>query len=708
MGLIFSRQNARIEEPDSNTNNAYRYPPRNGKYFASHFIMGGEKFQTTEPEMYLFGENMDLNFLGGKPAPFPYAAPQPNEPTRTLRSLINVRKETLRFVKVLDVGDDKRQGNASSNTSYNIEFSFDSDVRCNITIYYFCTEEITPNGVIYTPHDPSLNSETYHYKKGINQQFSQSSHIFDPSKYPEDMLTYKFETEIIPVLIQCIAEEGDEPKQSHMVLAVVEKNADETYTLKPLKQKLFVDGLCYLLQEIYGIENKNLNQTNLTDEDIEDMGFDCVICMSDPRDTLILPCRHLCLCNSCSDSLRFQANNCPICRAPFRALLQIKAVRKSENPLPQISHNNAENQTSQDIPAGYEAVSLIEALNGPAQPSAPLVHSFAPAAIPPFTNSPDFRQKHRLLDRHHSSSASLKLGGSSNSEKDSPFPEKLQRSAEGSSVPEVVVASLMSSDQMDLKTESLTRGEARKHRKGFRTSSAPEKMRLFASSLNKVNEVGNKRKIEKDAELAETRSLLESNITAEENCGAAASPKPSRPCSRSSPISLSTPHSLHLCERSSKDTSPGGEDSDYFTPEDPSTTILVDQGTDTSLDTPQPLESGTINDSVEKLKGDCPVPGKYKTNRERYAIATDEPESNPSSVQDKRKKNSDSLSKPESTTDSLASPNSRSLVVNLENPGSLPGTPASNASVQSSGDSFSSTSSTRLLLRNQSYETLPE
>lgn len=32
------------------------------------------------------------------------------------------------------------------------------------------------------------------------------------------------------------------------------------------------------------------------------------------RDTLILPCRHLCLCNACADTLRYQANNCPICR----------------------------------------------------------------------------------------------------------------------------------------------------------------------------------------------------------------------------------------------------------------------------------------------------------------------------------------------------------------------------------------------------------
>lgn len=46
-------------------------------------------------------------------------------------------------------------------------------------------------------------------------------------------------------------------RQSHTTIATVEKLLDGSYVLKALKQKLFVDGLCYLLQEIYGIENKN-------------------------------------------------------------------------------------------------------------------------------------------------------------------------------------------------------------------------------------------------------------------------------------------------------------------------------------------------------------------------------------------------------------------------------------------------------------------
>ena len=38
----------------------------------------------------------------------------------------------------------------------------------------------------------------------------------------------------------------------------MEKHLDGSFGLKAFKQKLFVDGLCFLLQEIYGVENKNL------------------------------------------------------------------------------------------------------------------------------------------------------------------------------------------------------------------------------------------------------------------------------------------------------------------------------------------------------------------------------------------------------------------------------------------------------------------
>lgn len=41
-----------------------------------------------------------------------------------------------------------------------------------------------------------MNSETYHYKKGANQLFSQTSHIFDPTLYTEEDLMYNADREV--------------------------------------------------------------------------------------------------------------------------------------------------------------------------------------------------------------------------------------------------------------------------------------------------------------------------------------------------------------------------------------------------------------------------------------------------------------------------------------------------------------------------------
>ncbi|XP_074649365.1 putative E3 ubiquitin-protein ligase MGRN1 isoform X2 [Tubulanus polymorphus] len=396
MGAFISSDNAGVEEVNIPNVNAYRYPPKCGNYFGSHFIMGGERFDTIQPEAYLFGENQDLNFLGKRPVPFPYPAPQGNEPTKTLRSLVNIRKDSLRFVKSQN-HTMKPEDSTEPQTKYNIEFTFDADARCAITIFYFTSEEVIDGRIIYHPRDSAMNSETFHYKRGANQTFSQPTHVIDPSKFSEEELQYNLEAGTIPIVIQCVVEdEEDHIGHAHMTFGVVDKNSDNTYTLKPLKQKQMVDGLCYLLQEIYGIENKNCELTKSNQEDeFEDTGSECVICMSESRDTLILPCRHLCLCSACANNLRYQANNCPICRAPFRALLQIRAMKKkslTNNLQPQRHHqSNSDDDdccsgiSQEGVPHGYEAVSLIEALNGPPRlpPPPPNPLHLPPEGLPP-------------------------------------------------------------------------------------------------------------------------------------------------------------------------------------------------------------------------------------------------------------------------------------------------------------------------------------
>ena len=56
----------------------------------------------------------------------------------------------------------------------------------------------------------------------------------------------------------------DNTPHAHLTYAVVERSSvDGCYIIKPLKQKQFVHGLCYLLQEIYGIENKNTEKSKV-------------------------------------------------------------------------------------------------------------------------------------------------------------------------------------------------------------------------------------------------------------------------------------------------------------------------------------------------------------------------------------------------------------------------------------------------------------
>ncbi|EFO18851.1 hypothetical protein LOAG_09645, partial [Loa loa] len=153
------------------------------------------------------------------------------------------------------------------------------------------------------------------------------------------------------------------------------------------------DGVVYLLQEIYGIENK---EHDLGDEN----GSECIICMSDIRDTVILPCRHLCICNGCAETLRYKLNNCPICRSPFRALLQLKTMRVVSTV--SITDQSPSSQQTRSQ-TRYETMTLVEALNGPIShiqscvvPTAPLGYNIdAPHEVSTSLNSKVTRRSSR-------------------------------------------------------------------------------------------------------------------------------------------------------------------------------------------------------------------------------------------------------------------------------------------------------------------------
>ncbi|GBG71477.1 hypothetical protein CBR_g8893 [Chara braunii] len=95
--------------------------------------------------------------------------------------------------------------------------------------------------------------------------------------------------------------------------------ADGFYGINVIKQVIWVDGVSYVLHDIFGIDRSRDEKTSVN----EDHSKECVICLAENRDTLALPCRHLCMCSECAKALRYQTNKCPICRSELHSLLVI-------------------------------------------------------------------------------------------------------------------------------------------------------------------------------------------------------------------------------------------------------------------------------------------------------------------------------------------------------------------------------------------------
>lgn len=61
-------------------------------------------------------------------------------------------------------------------------------------------------------------------------------------------------------------------------------------------------------------ETQTIKTTASNDNTISN--FNCVICLSNPRELILFDCGHVCLCMDCLEKLSFP--NCPVCRQSYR------------------------------------------------------------------------------------------------------------------------------------------------------------------------------------------------------------------------------------------------------------------------------------------------------------------------------------------------------------------------------------------------------
>lgn len=141
------------------------------------------------------------------------------------------------------------------------------------------------------------------FQKGLGQKFFQPSGTgIDLGFFDTDELSKPSPIEdVFPLVISaetCLPSlQMDEqvaqllPNASphaQITQAVLQRNSEGHFQVRVVKQILWVDGVHYELREIYGIGNSD----EAGFDDIEP-GKECVICMTEPKDTAVLPCRHM-------------------------------------------------------------------------------------------------------------------------------------------------------------------------------------------------------------------------------------------------------------------------------------------------------------------------------------------------------------------------------------------------------------------------------
>jgi len=318
----------------SNQQTAVRNPPAPNLYFGSQFFMGSGSNNNNPPnavsrtmseESLLGAIRPDLSFLSSLTGARP-PAPQLHQIT-TVKCPVNLHKNSLHLLPI----------DESNKKLYKVQFTFDSTETITATVHYAVTESTNEQGeLIFSP--PTTNTSKS-FERGLKQSYEQpSTEYFDASLFKSEELVYSVENNYYPVVIvlhSTVVEDSivEEKKPStpindnsnsalkattQITYAAIIHCADDTYVIKPIKQKIKFQNKVGLVHEIYGLESAD-----------NDGGKECVICMTEPRDTVVLPCRHMCLCNSCAEVLRHQSNKCPICRSTVRSMVEVKVAKKT-------------------------------------------------------------------------------------------------------------------------------------------------------------------------------------------------------------------------------------------------------------------------------------------------------------------------------------------------------------------------------------------
>lgn len=249
--------------------------------------------------------------------------------TATIRNAVNLKKSTLSV-----------QAAPGAPGKLSVSFSFDASAPAAVTVFFGAREDLQRGCQLTAAVPPAA---PLLYPKGLGLAYPPApgaGTTLDLAALPESTLLGETpDVYALAVRLETVTEAGaaegrrleelqpgaPQPAwvQSQTTFAYLHREEEGVYAVRVCKQKIWVEGVSYELQEIYGLEQSGMIPAapGTADDSEERL---CVICLVNDRDTTVLPCRHMCMCHECAQELRKQTSKCPICRNHVESLLHIK------------------------------------------------------------------------------------------------------------------------------------------------------------------------------------------------------------------------------------------------------------------------------------------------------------------------------------------------------------------------------------------------
>ncbi|KAJ6844546.1 putative E3 ubiquitin-protein ligase LUL4 [Iris pallida] len=212
-----------------------------------------------------------------------------HQKARRIRNVVNVHRDSVRVEP-----DEQSAGHSL------VSFTFDAVVDGSFTIFYFAKEGANCSFSLMYPE--IYMPLTVPFQKGVGQKFLQPSGSgINLGFFGSDELSTPLHGDVYPLVVYAGASSSLLPRDelvgqstirgcAQITEAIIKSSSDGPFEVKVIKQILWLDGNRYELQEIFDL---GLSVEADFDEVDGNPEKECVICMSEPTDTAVLPCRHM-------------------------------------------------------------------------------------------------------------------------------------------------------------------------------------------------------------------------------------------------------------------------------------------------------------------------------------------------------------------------------------------------------------------------------